>query len=372
MQITSLTLPVGRDIGVYQPSLDLTGTLTTNLVTGEIQGIAPNIGSPFEFLIPTYAPFFTTGFKAYKQNADLSLTLLILGVDYYFAFPFIGASRALAMSLYAGISFTNTALTEPIYLVYQTLGGSWLTTPANITATLETIITDPCGVTWEQVADYSVLFPIVTTPWNLEDPTPITDVTVALAALEMTIGNNALAQNYTSETTHLTNYSNAHNVTLAQLGLDHVSNLSPASNIEAMSITNNTQYISSAQVNYMITNLMTPASSTVKGVVALADGITELEASSPTLALTAASFSNYIHDQKNGIGALINRGQTVGTFSIIPTSFPRIWNFVSYPNLQSLLTAVLASVNLNTVEYNANLGCFYFPQGTVVPDLTLT
>ncbi len=372
MQITSITLPAGRVPGVYQPVLDLTGTLAANLITGETQTIAPNAGSAFEFLIPTYAPFFTASFKAYKVNTDLSLTLLTLGIDYYFSFPFIGASRALGLPIYAGISFANTALTETIYLVYQTLGGAWLNTPAAIASTLESIVTDPCGVTWEQVANYSIQFPVVTTPWNLADPTTLSEVTTALAALQTTISNNGLAQNYASETAHLSNFDNAHRLTLVQLGLDQVSDLAPASNLDAMVLTNNSQYINPAQVNYMVTNLMTPATNTVKGIIALADGSIGSEASSTTLALTAATFSDYGGNPSNGIGVLVNKGQVVGTFSMVPTAFPRIWQSVSYPNLAALVNAVTSSVDLLEVEYNANLGCFYFPQGTIVPDLTLT
>ena len=372
MQVTSIIYPPGRVPGSYQPALDLTGVATTNLITGEIQTVIPNTNSPFEFLIPSYAPFFTTGFTAYRVNSDLTKTLLILGVDYYFAFPFIGGSRALGVALYAGISFTNTALAEPIYLVYQTLGGTWLIPPTTITEVLVEVTADPCGIAWEQYAEYPTQFPVITTPWNLEDTTSLSAVTTSLANLETTLGNVALAQNYTSETTHLASFTNPHNVTATQLGLGLVANLAPASNVDAMAITNTTQYITTAQVNYLITNLMTPASATVKGVIKLADGITQSEASSATLALTAATFSDYVVSQQNGLGVLLNQGQIIGSFSIVPTTFPRIWNGVSYPTLFALLTAVVNSVGLISVTYNANLGCFYFPQGTVVPNLTLT
>ena len=372
MQITSIAYPPGRVPGLYLPALDLTGLLTTNLITGEVQTIIPNTGSAFEFLIPTYGPFFTAGFKAYKVNGDLSLTTLALGVDYYFAFPFIGASRALGMPLYAGISFTDTTLSESIYLVYQPLGGSWITTPEAIASVLESVVTDPCGVTWEQVANYSTQFPVITEPWNLEDPTSLADVGVALAALGTTISNNGINQNYSTEIAHLANFTNAHNLTLTQLGLDQVSNLAPASNIDAMDVTNSTQYISTAQANYLITNLLPQATNSVKGLIELADGSNSGDVSSSTLALTAANFSEYSLSQQNGIGALVNKGQVIGTFSMVPTTFPRVWNTVSYPNLTTLLAAVVASVNLVSVEYNSFLGCFYFPQGTIVPDLTLT
>ena len=372
MQATQITLPAGRVPGVYQPVLDLSGVLANNLISGETQTIAPNQLSPFQFIIPTYGPFFTGGFVAYKVNSNGTQTQLQLGTDYFFAFPFIGASRAIGVPIFAGIKLNGNTFTGTISIVYQTLGGSWTNTPAQIASTLLTTVTDPSAVTWEQVGNFNAPFPVVTTPWNLADSTPLTAVTTALVGLTNAIANNGINQNYNSEISHLVNFSNPHKVTLAQLNLNNVANIPPATDVSATDITNNSQYINPKQVNSMIVNLTTQATPTVNGTLKLADGTTLAQASSNLLALTASTFASYTTNQLNGIGALVNKGQVVGKFSKVPTAFPVAWNGVSYPNLSALINAVTSSLNLTGVEYNSNLGCFYFPQGTVVPNLTLS
>ena len=328
---------------------------------------------------------------------------LVSGTDFYFAYPFISASRAIGQPIFGGISLIDRAQTSDITLYYQTLGGDWITAQASNAAALANNPTfDPCGISWEQVNNYPNIFPVITTPWNMLDQTSLSAVTSNLEIVRENISNLALALDYGSEISHMVNKSNPHSVTSAMVSLNLVANYPPATNSDALDNAINNEYINAAQVNSMMHTGLTQATSTVAGVMRLNQGLTTSDGTDATSALTAAGFANLISTQNNPIGRAFNLGQQIayvistphtypftwnstvyfnqeelarniqaaaGTLTLPAITYPLVWNGVTYSTQAAFIAAVAASVSLSSLEYSSIAGCFWFPDHITLPSL---
>lgn len=358
----------------------------------------------------SYVSFTTTSSAALGWIDVVSVVVnrfkwLTSGIDFYFAYPFIGATRAIGQPIYGGIKFIDLSLSGTMEIQYQTLGGIWISTQANIAATLATNPTiDPCGIAWEQVNNFPNVFPTITTPWNMLDQTPLSSVVSNLEIIRENVSTNALALNYGSEIAHMVNMSNPHAVSTTQVGLNLVSNYPPATNVDALNPAISNEYINAAQVNSMMHTGLAQATSSLAGVMRLNQGITTSDNTEATSALTAAGFASLISRQDNAIGLAFNLGQQIGYVLSTPTTYPYTWNSVEYFNLYELtlalaagagtltlpavaypltwngtvcatqadfIAAVEAAVNVLPLEYNSVGGYFWFPDHITIPSLVI-
>lgn len=372
MQVQQITLPSQYALGAYTPALDTTGVLSANLVDGEIQAFNANSASAYTFIIPSYAPFFTEGVEVLIKNNLNVYVPLTLGIDYSFVYPFLGASRAIDQPVYGGIRFNNISALTSIRLHYQSLGGNWVMTPEQIAAILLGEVRHPGIVALEQVTNYAGAFPVVTSAWDRQDGVSMVQVNSEIDSLTTSIKNRQAARDYSTPSNHLLSRGNPHGVTATQVGLGLVSNL-PAAGVSAgQDSTNNSAYISSAQVNSMMKNWLKSASATQQGVAKLNLGINQGDDSDSSAALTAAGFTNIVSNTSSAINQAYNKGQLSSVVTPFPFTYPIRWNSVQYANKAAFVAAVEALVNVSPLEYNEQNGTFWFPANITLPDLTIT
>jgi hypothetical protein len=155
---------------------DPQGTLESNKITGEQHIITGVSHRDYHFIVPTYAPFFREGCVVIHKDIDNNIRTLVEGLDFYFGFQFIAASRSCAKPIYGGISFLNLELSGLITIEYQTVGGDWTIDPILINEILSNVAVNPRVISWEQVAAVPTLFPVVDHEWNLQDLVGMSEV----------------------------------------------------------------------------------------------------------------------------------------------------------------------------------------------------
>lgn len=375
MSVISVTLPSGYQPGQFHPAFDPLETLPANVVPGEKQVIAANFGTDVQFFTPAYAPFFAdTVTVQFTDSATQQTRTLVVGIDYYYAFPFIGASRASKKAVYGGIALTNNQVNGVVTITYHTVGGGWESSVAINLAVAQLLAIDPYVTAWEQMVDYAVTFPVVGQPWDRQDLVGIPQVVASILSLRDAVQQQTDAQGTQNAAAlaHISNLANPHHDSAAQLGLDQVKNFPPATNLQAADPTNNTTYISPGQLGIAFSAGIPRASDTVAGLNLLNDGTVANADTDLTRALTAAGFLALADAPDNQLGQAFNKAQTEAVFHPYPFSFPATWNSNTYPDMATLLQAIRNFVGVNVAEFSSIQGKMWFPADVVPPVLTIT
>jgi hypothetical protein len=371
MQVTSITLPLAFDPSTYHPALDVTGVAPANLVSGEVQIFDPNLDSAYTFIMPSHGPFFATGLIVERNTGGSTYVTLVAGTDYQLCFPFLGASRALGVSIYSGIRFLFPLSAEKVRLTYQTLGGVWITGQTENAAIMLPEVRHPGAVTLEQVADYSIPFPVITTAWDRQDPTSMQAVIDEINGWVEKIQARQAARSYNAPISHVTRQDNPHSLTKAQVNLGSVTNLPPASSESAQDPANAAEYLSTRQIHAMMMDWFYSASATQQGVAKLNLGINPGDDQDSVSALTAEGFTNITSNSDSAINRAYNKGQLARQVSPFPFDYPITWRGTQYNDKASFVAAVEAFVGVTPLEYNEQNGTFWFPANTTLPDLTI-
>jgi len=168
-------------------TLDTTGAALRNKVIGEsrvIKRIDPT--SPHLWFVPKYAPFYDEESLAIRYIPKSGPARnLQYGVDYHYSHRFQDASAKTGRSVFASISFVDITLDGTVLLNYQTLGGAYTLSAAQILQVETTESVDPDFQKWETVmARLSIAyapFPTVDHPWASAN---IAGIQSALGSLE--------------------------------------------------------------------------------------------------------------------------------------------------------------------------------------------
>jgi hypothetical protein len=202
---------------------DPSGSLASNLVTGEQQILSPANSFDFNFLVPIFAPFFQESLVVNFTDINNNSRQLVEGIDFYCTHWFISASRACAKAVYGSICMLNRQLTGVIVLRYQTLGGIWLIDQAQIATILSDHLRNPRITAWEEVTDLPMTFPPIDHEWNLADMVGMSDVVTSLNNIEAAVRQTLIDGLAAHEIA-----INPHNVTAAQVSaytIDQVNQL---------------------------------------------------------------------------------------------------------------------------------------------------
>ena len=221
---------------IFNNTPDYTGVNPAYLISSEQHVISKNQFRDFYFIVPQYSPFYAES-VVIKYNDPTTQTIrnLVEGIDYYCTLPFVGATRAIGRPVYGAIGLNNLNVVGVISVTYQALGGQWSFDQNEILALLADMVYNPRTTTWEVITDLPNIFPPIPHEWNLQDLVGQTDIVNALNNIEAAIATQA----QTAWTRHLSDYTNPHNVTKAQLGIPDIGNwpLATESEVIAGSVT---------------------------------------------------------------------------------------------------------------------------------------
>lgn len=201
-------------------NFDPTGTSSANRIVNEQHVITAVNFRDYHYVIPKFAPFFQHNFQIRIQFPDQSVRTLIEGQDYYLSNQFLDASRACAKPIYGSISFLDTNLYGIMSISYNTVGGIWNLSPAEITRILAEEMRNPRITTWEQITYLPERFPVVDHEWDLVDMVGASEIVRSIDDVRDAV----LQTSGGGLTSHVNNLDNPHNVTKAQVGLGNVLN----------------------------------------------------------------------------------------------------------------------------------------------------
>jgi hypothetical protein len=193
---------------------DPTGQLLSNLITGEQQILTAANGVDFDFIVPTFAPYFADSLVITVKDANGVVTPLVNGIDYLNSHWFIAASRACSAQIYGSISIMNLNLSGILTLQYQTVGGIWTIDTNSIATILSNATSNPRITSWDEVTNYPISFPSINHQWDLVDMVGMSDLVNGLQSVEDAIRQ----QQVTGLAIHLADTNNPHHVTASQTG----------------------------------------------------------------------------------------------------------------------------------------------------------
>lgn len=373
MSVTNISLPVFFAPGTYSPAFDPTKTNPANIVDGEVQTVTANTGADQQVLIPRYAPFYADDVQIARVVGQTQ-TPLVQGVDYEFCLPFISGSRATKKACYGGILLKDNLQDIAVRLRYPTIGGTWTYFPG-LTEIYDFLARTDARVTaWEQFAEYSVSFPVITTPWDKPDRTSLKDLGVSIQTLitEVIDGMMLGAQRSRQAVSHVFDFNRPHGTNKSHIGLGQLADYPPATDAQAADPTNNVSYVSPYQLRIAFATATPQATNRASGIVALNKSGSGASATDGVRAMTAATFVQFASSNLNPIGAVFNTEQVSGFFTPWTNTWPKVWNGQSYLNVQSLIQALQTQLNISSLEINTTTGKVWCPAGTVLPSLALT
>lgn len=369
MNIKEITLSPAFDTATFSPMFDPLGIEPGNQIQGEVQRFDANTTSPYTFIIPTHAPFFASTLVIDKRTNSGGWQAMVLGVDYYLALPFVGASRATRRPVFAAISFANMSIEIMVRMRYQALGGQWSVSSVQRNLIYATLTSNPTGITWEQASNIQTAFPVIDTQWDRRDLTKMQDVILSLKHVEAALAGTAASVSYDQQIAHLTNFSNPHNDLLVDVGLGNVSNFPPANAAQGKDTTNDSTYINPKQVKDLILTNRLIASATLSGFAKLNTGLLAGDDKDDSKALTAGGLIRMAADQNGFLFNLMNKGQRRAVVNPQPVEFPLTWKGQTYANQASFVTAVENYIGVAPLEFQASTGTFWLPPGVNVPSL---
>jgi len=239
----------------YLYEFDPSGGLAANRVPPESHIINPASGADYDVIIPTFTPFFRKGLVVKHLSSGQTLTE---GVHFDLGYKFAAASLECQTGIYGCIVMLDRTLSGNLTVEYQTLGGEWTLDAQEILNILANIHNDPRQVKWDDIIDKPIVFPPVDHLHHSDDLVGMDDVVKGIEAIRDTIGDSA-AKALTALLEHLRDHANPHHVTLAQLGLDSLGQLSEATEQDVDAGTDNLRFISSRRLAYFLTSKVQPA-----------------------------------------------------------------------------------------------------------------
>lgn len=227
---------------------DPSGTSAANRIVNEQHVITAVNFRDYHYVIPKFAPFFAESMVLRMQYPNGNVRTLTQGLDYYFSHQFLDASRACAKPVYGSISFLDTDEAGILSITYQTIGGIWTLSASEISRILAEQMRNPRITAWEQITYLPERFPIIDHEWDLIDMVGASEVVRAIDDITTTIANSTGG----GLQTHVTNYSNPHNVTKAQVGLGNVQNYASATQAQAEAGSANNLFMTPLRVKQAI------------------------------------------------------------------------------------------------------------------------
>lgn len=201
--------------------LDTTGLSPANLISNEDHTLTSANTSTYHFVVPQFSPFYREGFIiSHRPVGSSGFTVLAPGVDYNFAFPYVGATLQTGKPVYGAISFINLLLEGTVRLTYQTVGGEYTLDETNLIEITANIVYNPRITTWEQVSGAPAHFPPVTHAWTPQDLVGQQDLLTRLDQIRDAILNPASG----GLLSHIGDYGNPHRVSKHHVGLGSVMN----------------------------------------------------------------------------------------------------------------------------------------------------
>ena len=271
----SLTPPTHPPVAY---AIDKTGTNSANLISNEVVTLSAGAIRAFS---PLYSPFFKKNVSITDTSSGLALT-----TSQYKCYNLVSTPSSIngvGDEVYAIIVVTDASVSNNLTISYQTVGGAYTFGYETIASLINNLFASAAAnnnlsLSWNSVQNLPSAYPENfhlhalgdTVGWEFV-ATQLEQVKLAimlgdqinknfvLEYIDQNVATSATAlANLTVSGTpfgnHISNVSNPHNVTKAQLGLDNVQNYATATMLQAYAGANSNLYVTTDQVLAVVQN----------------------------------------------------------------------------------------------------------------------
>jgi hypothetical protein len=367
---------------------DLTGALGANLISNEKQTVSGNNPIANRLVRPSCAPFYAHGLVLRYYSSGQTLSTATLGVDYFPVYELQDLSQVTAYPVYGAIKIVNPSVLGTIFLTYQTLGGNFAGDKQALSTQLVYAQQANPAVPWSRIIGTPTYYPVNDHPLNVQTETVgYTSIVNAINAIASTITTLNITTDMAAMIAHMSNTSNPHNLTKAQIGLGNVQNYPLATNPQATAGVSTTTYLTPATAYLASIAQMPTATSTVLGKSTLNDGSTSALGTNNVAILTAAGLRQLATAQgavstssstgfilgnssssSNAVVSAIAPAMLIGQITPTPLAFPLWWKGKQFTTLLALVADISSSVGTGLLPYSPS-GMVWFPTGITVPSL---
>lgn len=235
---------------IWEYEFDPYGDNPNNLVKNEYHTITPANGKNFNFFIPRKGPYHRRSLKVFSVAANGAETELRIGSDYYFGWRFDQIITSGAVQpVYGAVVLNDPTKALRLKIQYQNLGGPFVFDDQEIAQLLANTLRDPRRALYTDVMGIPDELPPIAHRQSTGDLVGFDASVEALYKLAAAVGDgNVKAMQALME--HIKDHHNPHKITLADLGIDQLGNLIPATKEEAESGTDASHYMTSQGVKY--------------------------------------------------------------------------------------------------------------------------
>jgi hypothetical protein len=227
---------------------DTTGLSNANLVIDEPHVISELNATTYRIFVPKFAPFYVNNFVLNHISITNVKTTLVEGRDYYFCLPFIGGARSTGKMLYGAISLNHKLIDGMFELTYQTIGGDWITNPAQVLLEIAEKNYNPRIVPWDKVINKPEIFPTTEHKHDANFIYGQKELKDAIKGIEDAL--TGVGSTFPADLSrHTTDYNNPHHVTASTIGLPDVANLPIADDQEVMALADVNKYMTLRQLS---------------------------------------------------------------------------------------------------------------------------
>lgn len=233
----------------YAYEFDPYGDNPNNRITGERHTITPANGKDFNYYIPAFAPFHRRNFVMRAVTNGVVGGQLTATKDYYFGFRYDQMILSGAMEpIYGAIVLNDPQFGGDVSIDYNTVGGEYVMSTAQIATILANNLIDPRTIQWSAVADVPDQVPAV--PHKHDAMVTLVGLDSVVDSLYAVIDaiSGGFNKAFQALQEHLRDQNNPHHVTAQQVGVDGNGTLVPASQLEAEAGTDNNKYMTSLRV----------------------------------------------------------------------------------------------------------------------------
>ena len=373
--------------------VDLTGSLSNNLISNESQTLTPQNGAAYQLIRPSLVPFYANNFTLLYYSTGQVLSVAVNGLDYYPIYELQEASRVAAYPVYGAIRVVNPAITGTVFITYQTLGGNFAANKQELSQGLVYAQVAPATAPWSRVINGPTYYPVNQHALNVQtEAVGFSGLTSAITAISASISTLNLNNDVTAMVNHMAASSNPHSLTKAQIGLGNVNNYPLATDAQAIAGVSNTLYLTPHTAYVASIALLPSATSTVLGIAMMNDGNDNTLGNNSTRYITAAGVrqlsvvqglvatgnGSYILGNlsasqlsSNALISAIQPAMLIGQITPTPLTFPAYWQGKQYLDLNALVRDISSSVGMSTLPYSPN-GMIWFPTTVTVPNLGIT
>lgn len=229
----------------YEFEFDPYGTNPHNRITNETHTITPANGKDYSFFVPRKAPFFRRSFKLFDASNNREL---IPGIDFYYGHRLDQVLISGSMQpVYSSIVLNDRTRALQLRCEYNTIGAEFVLDQAQILTMMANKTIDPRTLSYKAIQGVPTEFPPVPHRLNVDDTTGWADVIDALMNMGDKFGQGT-GKVLQALLEHINDHANPHRITLADLGIDELGNLVPATKEEGEGGVDNTKYMTSLRV----------------------------------------------------------------------------------------------------------------------------